>query len=134
MAKTKIEFEVDIPDGWEYVETRRPKEGEHYLSGYTVHGREARVDQATYNFTSWVHPIIRNAQVWKPLTPEKALAFMLARKEVTLRHTSWDKGRVVRKVIDQLYYTHTRDQHLSMDLECQCLVCNVEYLVEGDDA
>jgi hypothetical protein len=134
MAKKKIEFEVDIPDGWEYVEIRRPEEGEHYLSGYNIHGRGAKVCQADYDFTSGMYPIVRRSQVWKPLTPEKALAFMLARKEVTLRHTSWDKGRVARRTIDQLYFNSTSDQHLSMDLEYQCLVCNVEYLVEGDDA
>ena len=135
MAKTKIEFEVDVPEGWEYVEVRRPKMGEHYLSGYTVHGREAKVYQADYSFTSGMYPIVRKAQVWKQLTPEKALAFMLARTPVTMRYVNWAQGRQRTEVITNMYM-HCGN-HAAIDLDGRGVtahISNVFYLVEGDDA
>ena len=134
MVKTKIEFEVDVPEGWEFVEVRRPKKGEHYLSGYAVHGREAKVYQTDYDFTSGMYPIVRKTPVWKQLTPEKALAFMLARTPVTMRHISWDTGKTVTQTIEQIYYDTPMCNKLSTKLECQCHIENVRYLVEGDDA
>jgi hypothetical protein len=33
-VKTTITIELDIPDGWEFVEYRTPKEGEYYANQY----------------------------------------------------------------------------------------------------
>lgn len=124
MAKTKIEFEVDIPEGYEYA-------GEY---------REARPDElymyAPLRVERWEGPgnscskyvILRKAEVWKKLTPEKAFEFMVSRKQVTLRHLSWKgTGQILRKTINDVFYNGA---HFCTTLEVDAFIENTEYLEE----
>lgn len=127
MAKTKIEFEVEIPE--EYV----------YAGEY----REARPDElymyAPLRVERWAGPgnscskyvILREVAVWKQLTPEKALNIMLSKLPVTLRHKTWGKGsRTVRQTIEKLYRVFTTSDEVSIDMPDQAIISNVEYLEE----
>lgn len=135
MAKTKIEFEVEVPEGYEYIgEIRTPREGEWYLSNVLT-TQETTAQKANYSFTVGMYPILRKSQVWKQLTPEKALAFMLAKTPVTMRYKNWAAGRQRTEVITNMYM-HCGN-HAAIDLDGRGVsahICNVFYLVEGDNA
>ena len=136
MVKTKIEFEVEVPEGYEYIgEVRTPRRNEVYLSGYTSHGVVGEPHIASYDFASGMYPILRKSQVWKQLTPEKALAFMLTKTPVTMRYKNWAAGRQRTEVITNMYM-HCGN-HAAIDLDGRGVtahICNVFYLAEGDDA
>jgi len=122
MTKTKIEIELDIPEGYEYAgEYRRIARGELYLDNE----RNASV----WEFSSWTashYALLRKAEIWKQLTPEKAFEFMLSRKEVTLRHHCW-KGtnRTHKNTLNRIFHNgHT----LCVQLEVEAFISYVEYL------
>lgn len=118
---------MDVPEGYELTgEFRCPLEGELFLRGMAT--VRPSVDEAQTTYTTIMHPILRKKVEWKQLTPEKALEFMLAKKEVTLRHVSWPPTEKIYKVIDRVY-RHAKDYpDLSIDLRCQGLIKNIEYL------
>ena len=124
MAKTKIEFEVDIPEGYEWTgECRKVLRGEWHLSNEGV----PEVWDVTAQSCSR-YPILRKAEVWKQLTPEKAFEFMVSRKQVTLRHLSWvGTGRTLRKTINDVFYNGA---HFCTTLEVNAFIENTEYLEE----
>jgi hypothetical protein len=128
MAKTKIEFEVDIPEGYEWTgECRKALRGELHLNN------EGAVEVWEVSRESnYRYPILRKAVVWKQLTPEKAFEFMLAKKEVTLRHISWPSGKKIHKTITSVYRYNNDSPDLSIDLETQGLIKNTEYLETSD--
>ncbi len=121
MAKTKIEFEVDIPEGYEYTgEYRKIRQGETYLN----RNWQAEVWEPSC-ITMSLYPVLRKTEVWKQLTPEKALEFMLSHKTVTMRHMAWGKGgRVQRQTIEGIY----NFGETSIDMPDNAHISNVEYL------
>ena len=127
MAKATLTVEFDVPEGYEYTgEFRHPVKGETFLRGLAT-GRYS-VDTASYTYESVRSPILRKTQVWHQLTPEKALEFMLTKKEVTLKHVSWPPLKSVTKIIDKIYYHNKNYPDLSIDLDCQGLIKNIRYL------
>ena len=124
MAKTKIEFEVEIPEGYEWTgEYREARPDELYL---TRHPFVERWEGPGTSCSKYA--IIRKAEVWKQLTPEKALEFMVSRQQVTLRHSVWrGTGRTQRQTIDKIYYMLG---DLSISIPDQSHIHNVEYLEE----
>jgi hypothetical protein len=122
MAKTKIEFEVEIPEGYEWTgEFRKVLRGELYISN------EGKVDKWDVSAQSNSrYTILRKAEVWKQLTPEKAFEFMLSRKEVTFKHAAWKHSNLTHTtVLDKVYYNgHT----FCIQLETESFISNVTYL------
>lgn len=129
MAKTKIEFEVEIPEGYEWTgEIRKPRKGDFALVNWAGVGGKPYVHVATEDFVRDEHPILRKAEVWKQLTPEKACEFMVSRKQVTLRHLSWiGTGQTLRKTINDVFYNGA---HFCTTLEVDAFIENTEYLEE----
>ena len=129
MTKTKIEFEVEIPEGYEWTgECRKVLRGEWHLSN---EGFPEVWDVTAQSCSRY--PILREAEVWKQLTPEKALEFMVGLNEVKLRHKSWihEKKYTIQRV-RKIYYHTNKDTELSIELGgLQTLVCNTEYLEEA---
>lgn len=124
MAKTKIEFEVEIPEGYEWTgEFRKVLRGELYICN------EGKVDKWDVSAQSNSrYTILRKAEVWKQLTPEKAFEFMVSRKQVTLRHLSWiGTGQTKRKTINDVFYNGA---HFCTTLEVDAFIENTEYLEE----
>jgi hypothetical protein len=127
MTKVKIEFEVEIPEGYEWTgEIRKPLKGDYALANWNGVGGEPYVHVAGNDFVRDMHPILRKVELWKPLTPEKALEFMLSRKEVTLRHYCWKgTGRTHKNTLNRISHNgHT----LCVQLEVEAFISNVEYL------
>ena len=124
MAKTKIEFEVEIPEGYEWTgEYREARPDELYL---TRHPFVERWEGPGTSCSKYA--IIRKVKVWKQLTPEKAFEFMVSRKKVTLRHLSWrGTDTIYRNILDKVYHNgHT----FCIQLEVEAFINNTEYLEE----
>lgn len=86
MPKQSLTIEVEVPEGWELTgEFRSPESGEVVLKGFlTGNGQAIRVvcsPMARYENC----PILRKAEVWKPLTPEIAVDFYVTKKPITWR-------------------------------------------------
>jgi hypothetical protein len=126
MAKTKIEIELDIPDGYEYAgEYRRIARGELYLDNE----RKASIWECS-SCTASHYALLRRSPAWRPLTPEKAFEFMLSATPVTMRHKSWGlKAEGVVQRIRKLYYNTLTCSEMSTDLDgIQSHICNMDYL------
>lgn len=77
-------------EGYEYTgEWRVPEEGEHYA------GLDAQPVQASTG-AYLKRPILRKAEVWKPLTLEKAIEVYQSRNSITWRLTGGDKPGAAR--------------------------------------
>ena len=133
MAKQKIEIEIDVPEGYECTgEFRTARKGEIYLNGYS-HRNGAYPVEAQYDHVEVRMPILRKAEVWVQLTPEKALEFMVAKKPVTLRHLLWkNTGQTITREIDSVYYDYPGAKNLSINLKMQSHIKNIEYLKESE--
>ena len=60
MPKFEIEIDAPIPDGWEPVAFRYPREGEHYCNGY-----DCKVMTQNLPYTNNYHLIVQKK--WAPL-------------------------------------------------------------------
>lgn len=134
MVKQKIEIEIDVPEGYEWTgEFRKPKKGELILANWQFDRLRSYAHVPKYDYTDDSYPILRKAEVWVQLTPEKALEFMVAKKPVTLRHISWrSTGQTITREINSVYYDYPGARDLSIDLEIQAHIKNVEYLKESE--
>jgi hypothetical protein len=87
MTKTTINFDVTIPEGYEWSgEVRCPKKGELYLSGFATADYEGEPMKANYDFSTGMYPILRKVEVWVDFTLEKAIELYKSQKPVTYRH------------------------------------------------
>ena len=104
MIKVEVRLDLEIPEGFEWTgEIRCPKEGECYLANWAKTA-SVRVVKAEFEFVTEKYPILRKAEVWKKLTPEKVLEHMKSRKPITLRHTlRIKKDETATVTIDALY-------------------------------
>jgi hypothetical protein len=126
MAKTKIEFEVEIPEGYEWTgECRKALRGEWHLSNEGI----PEIWDVTAQSCSR-YPILRKAEVWKQLTPEKAFALLMSRKQVTFRHLAWRYSKeTLTRTIDSIYFG--ANNTLCIELRTEAYISNVEYLEEA---
>ena len=102
--KTTATIEFDVPEGYEFTgEVRCPQMGDYYLSGFgTTKMKVARI--ASFNFEYEEFPILRKAEVWKPLTPEKVLELFTKQSKVKLRRAA-SKAPLVNDRIQDIYYS-----------------------------
>jgi hypothetical protein len=121
MTKTKISFDVTIPEGYEWAgEVRCPKKDELYLSGYVSAGDVGEVQRASYNFANGMFPILRKIEVWVPLTLDKAIELFKARKPVTYRRKSQlASSEIQTKTISGIYRS-------ASDMDCVCFPTAVD--------
>ncbi len=104
MVKVEVRLDLEIPAGFEWTGAIRcPREGEFYLANWAKTAY-VHVSEAQFDFTTEKYPILRKAEVWKKLTPEKVLEHMKSRKPITLRHTLRNKENETATVsIDALH-------------------------------
>jgi hypothetical protein len=49
------------------------------------------------------YPILRKVEIWKPLTLEKAVEFMVNRTDVTMRYVNCQPGKTEKQKITNIY-------------------------------
>ena len=112
--------------GYEYTgEYRHVVPSESFLSDATMN---VRVRDKICNVQA-PRAILRKAEVWKPLTLNKAVEFMVSRTPVTMRYMNWAPGRKRTETITSIYM-HT-GLHPAIDLEGRgntAHLSNVQYL------
>lgn len=132
-ATATIEFEV--PEGYEFTgEVRCPRTGDYYLHGVWT-SRSVSVEYADFDFDYEKHPILRKAEVWKPLTPEKVLELFTKQSKVKLRRAE-SKTPLEHDRIRDIYYSACdylclRARVRGEVMDKQFLPKEIEYLEES---
>lgn len=87
MNKQTLQVEVEVPKGYEFTgEVRPPQENEYYLeSDWKTLGI------ANINFRETKYPILRKAEVWKPLHSGQACYFGERQDKIKIR--VWNVNR-----------------------------------------
>ncbi len=100
--EAKITFKV--PEGYEWTGVIRcPKIGEFYLTRWiNLRGEEVR--ESKFNFTEEQYPILRKAEVWKPLTLDKTMECFASQAKIKVRHAS-SKVAFQDEDIRDIYYS-----------------------------
>lgn len=116
MTKHTATVEFEVPEGYEWTgEIRCPAKGELMLSNY-LSLKSAKPWEAQFNYTSEQYPILRKAEVWKPLTPDMALDCFVNKKKIPLRQAS-SKIFSRRDDIRDIYYSASDNLCIRLTLE-----------------
>lgn len=127
MQTDRLTIEVKVPDGYELTgEYRLPLEFEVYLAGYTSYSNNTEAIVAQRDLQTGRFPILRKAQVWKQLTPAKAVEFMQSGMRVTLRHRSGTSTTSQR--IESIFLYNNRPSIKQDDMNN--FIDNISYLEE----
>lgn len=124
METVDVLMKMPKVDGYEYTgEYRVPRMGETHWSPVSRDVYKCGCDGLV------ARAILRKAEVWKPLTLDKAVEFMASRTPVTMRYVNWAPGRKRTDTITSIYM-HT-GLHPAIDLEGRgntAHLSNVQYL------
>ena len=102
--KATVTIEFEVPEGYEFTgEVRCPCTGDYYLHGAWT-SRSVCVRRSDFDFDYEKHPILRKAEGWKPLTPEKVLELFTKQSKVKLRRAA-SKAPLVNDRIQDIYYS-----------------------------